>query len=42
MKQNESESDANGVYIGVESDPYTEEEWYLFHGGDNWRPPWTY
>jgi hypothetical protein len=42
MKDNESEADDKGIRILKEVDPFTNEEWYLAHGGDNWRPPWTY
>ena len=42
MKPNESESDDKGVYLSVEVDDDSGQEWYLLHGGDTWRPPWTY
>jgi hypothetical protein len=43
MPQNwDSEADDKGTYIGAEHDPEENVFYYLLHGGDNWRPQWTY
>jgi hypothetical protein len=42
MKPNESESDDKGVQIIGPFEGEEGDQWYLAHGGDIWRPPWTY
>ena len=42
MKPNESEADSVGTQFLAEYDPDTDTDYVLIHGGDVWRPPWTY